>query len=517
MNTWAKSRRRVKGPPRTGASAHLIQPVISIRAMQFADPAAGSNYCVLYVKSGTEPSPPPAPPAPVGSHFQGWGQANAIHAPEWEGKEIYRAAVYRNRSVSVRVKLVIDSPSTSEIKGTLLSSPALDGDPTAVTGVNTDFTMPAGAKEVWVRVDFGGKMPDEIGRYAFDATWSAIGTGFTFGDQVTKLRIYSVYDDPVQPNYDSDSDADTGSSARVPRDTVTGTDQRIDKLMRVIGGASRRHASATSDDIIDIIWKLHVGINDVSPPYFDGRHDEHITNNGRDPGGVSYPLAQQWLMWVSPKANLAPDDDRDVYWNDGSCIGHVQLLKTMAASVGLFTRRTWVFPYTTKLPNGSTVAYADTDLYALGNYSDTKVQTWTFPKVSPAGQSPTIEATAILMEHDGGGENFEACCRSPNGRFLPGGYATSTITSPLFLSQRGFASALEVLRWWGRSTKKGFRRFQCWLGWETIPNPAGTSPAFVSVRRYWDVDGNPYRSPGVPYDNTTFALIRDRKKDLPLP
>ncbi|MBN2196727.1 MAG: hypothetical protein JW751_28215 [Polyangiaceae bacterium] len=523
MNQWAKSKRRVNGPKRIGATAHLIQPVISIRAMQFANPAAGTNYCVLYQKSNTLPLPPPIAPAPAGSHFQGWGQTDVIDVPEWEGKELHRAAVYRNRPVSVRVKLVVDSPSTSEINGTLLSSPALDGDPTLVTGVNTPFTLPAGATEVWVRVDFGGTMPDEIGRYVFNVVWGATGSGFTFGDQVTKLRIYSVYDDPLRPDYDSPSDGDTGSSARVPRDTVSGTDQRIDRLMRLVGGPNRRHVTATTADVIGAIWNLHVGINDASPPYFDGGHDEHISNNGRSSGGTEYPLAQQWLMWASPKPNPAPTGPKDRYWNDGSCIGHVQLLKTMAASVGMFTRRTWVFPHTHQLPGGATRTFVDTDLYCLGNYDTSKKQYWTFPRVDPAGTSPTLTAVLVLMEPGATWENFEACLRSQplpgTYRFLPGGYGVFVgspriSSAPGVTANKGFSSAAQLLRWWCNTHRPGFgKRFQCWVGVETVAGPGGTS----TVRRFWDVTGSPFVSPGVPYDDTNYTKIRDNGKEAPPP
>ncbi|MBN2193905.1 MAG: hypothetical protein JW751_13905 [Polyangiaceae bacterium] len=514
---WAKSPTRVAGPPRSGASAHLVQPTVVITAVRIADARAGANFAILFQESDDQPPPLPIPPAPAGSAFQGWGQGAAISTPEWEGAERFRAAVYRNRPLSVMVRLTTSSPASSAISGALVSSPSLDGDGSLITGVNTPFTIPAGAAETWARVDFGGTMPDEVGRFVLDILWSAVGSGFTFAIQQTKLRIYSLYDTPLLPGYDSALDADDGSVARTMLNTNTGTRKRLDHMMRLVGGRLRRHASATTADVIDIIWNLHVGINNASPPYFDGVHAEHITNNGRDSGGTDYPLEQQWLMWVSPRANPAPLDNHDRYWNDASCIGHVQLLKTMAAAVGLFTRRTWVFPHTRRRPDGTLATFADTDLYALGNYSSAHEQTWTFPRVSPTGRDATIQGRVVLMEPGATWENFEACCRSPNGRFLPGGYSTSSINSPGFMANKGFASARDLIRWWANTRRPGFgKRFQCWVGTEWVANPSAP-PAWVEEWRYWDVDGNPWASPGVPYNDANYTLIRDRGKELPPP
>ena len=116
----------------------------------------------------------------------------------------------------------------------------------------------------------------------------------------------------------------------------------------------------TDSDLIWLLWKLHVGINNsglVPPPYFDPGHvGRHLTTN-REYNGRQLPVTDQWLMWLRTNSP---------HWNDASCIGHVQLLKTMAAAVGILVRRCWVYPTTKTLPDHSEPVIADADCYALG-------------------------------------------------------------------------------------------------------------------------------------------------------
>jgi hypothetical protein len=242
---------------------------------------------------------------------------------------------------------------------------------------------------------------------------------------------------------------------------------------------------ATHDELVDLYWKLHVGINDTpgAPPYFDGAHDEHLTVDGTY-RGRSLPLQDQWLAWVG---SSGPN------WNDASCIGHVQLAKTMLAAVGLFARRTWVFPHTSKLPDGSTASFADTDLYCLGTYDATKEQT-----VTLRHNGRNYRATAKLLEPDQVWENFEACLLSPSGKFLTGGYPTSSNPAS-FRNQKGFNSAAELLQWWCNTSRAHFgKRFMAW-----VYDNENTGETHL-----WDVEGTHYAL-------ADYVQIRNRHKQLP--
>ena len=215
--------------------------------------------------------------------------------------------------------------------------------------------------------------------------------------------------------------------------TLTGTRKRLDKLTQLLGPA-RRVPAKTEKDLIELLWKLHVGINDTpgAPPYFDAGHDRFLTTDGES-NGPKLPIDDQWLAWLLTKSP---------HWNDASCIGHVQLLKTMAAAVGIFVRRTWVYPTTKTLPDKSNPVIADTDCYSLGTSDSSKTQKWKF---THGGRD--YWAQPKLMEPDLAWENFEACMLTSQGRFLTGGYSTSS-NPKSFTTDRGFKSAKELLRWW---------------------------------------------------------------------
>jgi hypothetical protein len=253
----------------------------------------------------------------------------------------------------------------------------------------------------------------------------------------------------------------------------------------------RRHSAASQSDLVDLYWRLHRGINDTpgAPPYFDAGHSEHLTHNGRyehgdPPQGNPIPLEDQWLAWVRTSR----------HWNDASCIGHVQLAKTMLAAVGLFARRTWVFPHTNRMPDGTTVALADTDLYCLGTYDESRKQSWTF-----RWGGIDYPATPKLMEPRREWENYEACMLSPTNKFLTGGYNTRSNPAS-FRTNKGFDSAAELLRWWCNTRRGSFQRFMCWVYWNEPTNE----------EHYWDVDGNHY-------DTTNWEDIRRNGRQLPTP
>ena len=176
----------------------------------------------------------------------------------------------------------------------------------------------------------------------------------------------------------------------------------------------------------------------------------------------------------------------------------------MLAAAGLFARRVWVFPHTTRLPPGATprdITLNETDLYSPDVYNPVgKVQTWTFTVMLPGNIPMPLVAEPKLIEPGGGWENFEACMLSPTGKFLTGGYSPSA-NPPSFRTNKGFNSARELLRWWCTTTRENgrFHRFVCWVAQD-------------GSRRmhYWDVDGRHY-------DSTNFQDIRNSGKDLPIP
>lgn len=478
MARWKKGKKSA-GPARKGKVVTLSLPRVVVQAIHIATPSAGGDFAYLYEDADTHPIAPGA--------LQGWARGPKVTAPEWErGRpDNLPACVLRARPVALRVKLVAET--SADLRGTLSADPTLDGRELGLGPVVVEFTYPAGVAEHWVVVRLDGAMPQEIGRFVLAIRWRARGRGLSSATETSTLRIYALHQQPYDPAYDSPSDGDAGKPAAPELGTVSGTPQRLDKVMRLAGGKDLRHAAATKLQIIDLLWKLHVGINDTpgAPPYFDALHDEHITHDG-DKAGTPIPLEDQWLAWVTAQPP----------WNDASCIGHVQLLKTMAAAIGLFARRAWIFPTTSRTPDGATVKLADTDCYCLGTWNPRKQQSWPF--TLPDGR--VVRASPRLMEPNRGWENFEACLRAPSGYFLPGGYETRSCP-PSFRAHKGFRSAKELLRWWSRTSRRGFgKRFMCWV----------YRDARTRETHLWDVDGTRYAL-------ADYVEIREAGKQLPPP
>jgi hypothetical protein len=129
----------------------------------------------------------------------------------------------------------------------------------------------------------------------------------------------------------------------------------------------------------------------------------------------------------------------------------------------------------------------------------------------------TYTARPALMEPNQRGESFEACGVTPGGKYLPGGFSTGRLqqtgvpnwkqgTSGVKAgadwtkAQRGFDSAVDVVRWWtNTTTASGFQRFMCWVTLD-----AG------NLKWCWDVDGTAY----APKD---YEQIRNKGKQLPPP
>lgn len=495
---------------------------------------------------------------PEWGNYAGWGRGPLIHSAEWlSGRERHRAAVLRNSSLSLRVTLEVAPVARAAITGTLEARARVDGDALG-SAVNTSFTFAAGARHAVVVVAFGGRLPDEIGRVELRVAWSSTSTSYRFIDDETSQRLYLLYDQPVDPAHDSTSSADTGAGHRSSSETYSGTQQRLDHLMRMLGRSNRM----TAADVNPILWRLHRGINDASPPFFDAGHAEKISDNGEsadDPAvnaSHEYAVTENWMMWAqTPRRPTyqSADGPRAMYWNDGSCIGHVQLLKTMVASIGMFARRAWVLPTTTRVPpvgrpspgwmiaqpdgtrrlglhwqlpapSGRSVTVSDEHIHALGRLEFK--QWWLFPHPEPhVGGGPEVLARPVLIEpggHYGEFENFEACLRTPQGRFLPGGYSTESIRTAgatrgadrmgqQFVDQGGFVNAQDVLRWWantGRDVGGGrFVRFVLWSAQVIVPRPNGPPARY---QYYFDLEG-------VRVGRDVLGTLRAANRNLPVP
>ena len=463
------------------------------------------------------------PPYPSSArNMQGWGIGAKMTGPWWErrrGGE--RVCVRSGSEVTVRVRLALTSPARRAATGSLRVRPKLDRSSRHLKVKRVEFAVAAGAKAVDVDVRLRGRMPREIGRFILQLELSGTVRGYRFVRTRARRRIYTVYDTPLDPDYDSRKRDDDGSAGRVASpDTVTGTPRRLDHLTKIIGPRTRRHACATVEDLEDLVWRIHLAINNSNPPYFDGGHARQISHNGRSlrSGGKNLPVTDQWLMWVTSPPN--PDRGRgfDTYWNDASCIGHVQLAKTMLAAVGLFSRRCWVHPITSRLPKigepvtptwrghvlkpGGTLKLRDEDCYSTGTRDDADRLQWKFPHA--AANRPPIIAEPKLMER-GAYEDFEACLLSPTGRFLPGGFPTRQLPAHA-RKGKGFASAIELLRWWCNTKRSDFgKRFMAWVGKDSQRVGSKT----FTVNSYYDVDG-------FEYYNHNYEEIRGAK-ELPPP
>lgn len=457
-----------------------VKAAVSIASIQFAF-SSNTDVHAMYLAANSHPLLP-------GVSLDWWARGAKIIDPEWvhgrSDKDNKCAVVTRNKPVRMRVKL--ECPTSVDLSGTLSAAPTLDGSTKYLKDASVAFTYPSGAASHTVDIKLASTMPDEVGRFLLKVKWTATGAGVSFSKITTTHCLYSAYGRPLKPDYDSASTADTGVFTSVADGTLTGTRKRLDNLTEQLG-STRRLPAETENDLIELLWKLHVGINDTpgAPPYFDAGHDRFLTIDGES-NGARVPIDDQWLAWLVTKS---PN------WNDASCIGHVQLLKTMAASIGIFVRRTWVYPTTKTLPDKSHPSIADTDCYSLGTEDSSKTQKWTF---THGGRAYVAEPK--LMEPGLKYENFEACMLTSQGRFLTGGYSTSS-NPQSFTTDRGFKSAKELLRWWCNTKRPNFgKRFMAW-----VYNNTSTGEAHL-----WDVDGKHY----APSD---YIKIRNTGKELPPP
>lgn len=500
MASWASRSGGGRRGRRVRVRVRRVQ--FTIEEIHFADNAAGSDFHYLYQESDTHAIAP--------GNLRGWGIGAKITDPEWTRPTGARwpACFTRRRPVAMRVKLRATDLSLvrSDLRLRLWVNPRVDGSRDHLKVSSAEFTYGAGAANAVLTISTAGKLPDEIGRFGVEFRWALTSpngrTTYAISPEKTTHQIYGIYGQPFLPAYDSSSPGNTGTNTTRDQGTLTGTKKRFDLLMLLIGGSSRRATVATAPDINNLIWRLHSGINDTpgAPPYFDAGHDQHLTHNGTS-SGTSIPLEDQWLAWV-PTPSTGSRDPSAQHWNDASCIGHVQVFKTMIAAAGLFVRRTWVLPYTKRLPDGTMLTPPDTDLYMLGQYDGSRLQSRSF-----TFGARTYQASVKLMEPDIEWENFEACLRSPAGRFLPGGYPTST--NPAWMrTNKGFRSAAELIRWWSGTVRRSWRgrpisRFQRFLAWVYYNQSTGET-------HFWDVNGLHYNAPD-------YERIRNSRLQLPPP
>lgn len=421
------------------------------------------------------------------------------------------------RGSEARMLVELLKPERLAVDGALLVTPRLRDRSGAVVGsglkpVNQPFKNDVIAKSFMIDVALG-TFPDEVGLFtlelAFQATPGALK--FSFTPVTTRQHVLCTWEAPLEPTIDAATPA---------ADTLSGTHHRMGKLMSFL--------PASSTDVEDMLWRLYLGISDNTPPNFFNKLGVEITHNGdlkRFMGttgivnsGIPFPLIEQWLMWT-PNTGSPP-------WNHGACAGYVQLFKTMAATLGINVRRTLALPVTQQLPpprpgaakpgpipiSGLTIetpmVIADAGLDVLS-----KLQT-----VNLVGlDGVTYGAHPALMEPNQSGEFFEACGVTPAGKYLPGGFSSTRLEqtgvpnwtkgasgakagADWTKAQRGFDSAVDVVRWWtSTTTRSGFQRFLCWV---VIEND--------KLKWCWDVDGTAYAA-------KDYEQIRNKGKQLPPP
>lgn len=421
------------------------------------------------------------------------------------------------RGSKARLVIGLTKPPRLAVDGDLLVTPQLRdrSGATVRSGlkpVKQPFKSDVIGKFLAVDIDLG-TFPDEVGLFTLELAFQAKpgALKFNFTPVTTQQHVLCTWDTPLDPTVDAEKPA---------ADTLSGTHRRMGQLMSFL--------PAPSTDVEDMLWRLHLGINDSRPPSFFNKLGVEITHNGdlkRFLGpsglvnsGIPFPLVEQWLMWTRNTGSTP--------WNHAACAGYVQLLKTMAATLGINVRRTLVLPVTPQLPPARPGAPKPSPLpisalpvetpmviASAGLEVLSKLQT-----VNLVGlDGKTYEAHPALMEPNQSGEFFEACGVTPAGKYLPGGFASARLEqtgvpnwtkgtsgakggADFTKAQRGFDSAVDVVRWWtGTTTRSGYQRFMCWVAIEND-----------KLKWCWDVDG-------VAFAANDYDRIRDSGKQLPPP
>jgi len=410
--------------------------------------------------------------ASIPEDFKGWGRGAPLTGWDWEGKNNFeRAACYRReKPVHMRVRLNSSLPAPTARTFTLKVTPAVDGKTDLLKPASVTVNWPAGSIEQIVPlIATDGALPNEVSRYHVKLVWSV--SGLVPGGVINRSehKIFSIYEKPLDPVV-------SNASGTTQAPIIGLTKQRLDQLMLVIGGGNRRFPTPSHADVDRLIWHLCEKVNDSGPPHFDGRRAENVTYGY---GGPVIDLVDQWVMWLAARTWHRPDEK--AWWNVGACISYAQLMKTMLAAAGINSRRAWVIPKTTLMPDGSTVSLTADDLVAFDDLNlSAKEQRF---NLNVAG-IPTVAAVKLINDPNPDGspsyENFEACLYY-GGKLVPGAIGTHRYPRSVLHDKVGFADAKEVMRWWHGVSHGNFKRFMAWV--------SQTPPGF------FDKDGNFYSSP----------------------
>jgi hypothetical protein len=389
----------------------------------------------------------------IPEHFHGWGRGAAFppgstSAGDWtESHNPDHPVCYqRGDHVTMAVTLEASPVPTAGFTFTLTVTPSVDGDRSQLLPGSAMVTWYAGGASTSVLISTTGRLADELSRRDLALSWSVSGLPAHNGHLTTTHHLlFTIHGPPRDPE---PSSAGLGSALS----PVTGlTARRLDKLTELAGGGHHQAPAASAADLERIVWRVHQAVNDETPPYFNGGHAIRC-RYGSGPSATAVEVVDQWILW------LTTHEHGHHHWNEGSCIGHVQLTKTMLAAAGLNTRRGWVLPKTTVLPDGTTVAISDADVLHLDDSSTlaSAYQTFTLNGLT---------ATCVLLAEGRPGvnewENYEGCLVA-SGRLFPGAIATDRYPDAVRHARRGFTGALDVLRWWATMQHHGFQRRMLW-------------------------------------------------------
>lgn len=546
--------RPLKGTPRTGPTVSVLHQPLALESISFATElaggAAGKDFFFLFENASAHPQLPgkPLQSSILKSGENQLARGERIGVPEWKQASSALPDGLRKpacfvRKGSIFLLAVFEVPASRQGKSIAIQvTPMLDGSSTPLTVVKRDITFPKRASnEFAVKFKLGGQLPDDVGEHELVLKWEVDGIKLVvFGGNdswiavpslETGHRIFTVFGPPFLPHFlPAPSDQPDkaflpdmgGVQAPAEEGTVSGTEARFRIFSQLIG-PDRRHLVATPDDLVDLHWQLHKGINNSTPPFFHGGNDNLLTTvafpewtekpRSEWPEAEIVPLTDQWLMWARSKPEFRKVNGRNLKrrWNDASCIGHAQLHKTMAQAFGLESHLCWVFPHTTRLPKvgdaadnvtarildapgyvpGMKVSYDDLDLFATdADPPNANRQFWVRPHEVPVrfdrktktfAEFETKDLTffVALMRANAKGdfEHFEGCLKAGEskaaGRFLTGGFALGNMGAgsnatkkkqvAAFKKHKGFPSATELLSWWTTLEEDGRPRFLAWV------------------------------------------------------
>lgn len=486
------------GPARGGKTTYLVPPWLVVKRIRFV------GRCSMYENSNTHP----VATRPV----YHWARGPNITASEWDSSKANDYPVCYIAGDVPELEIVLEWEGTGTVQGTLLVYPRLIPG-YAPLSPSRPFSGSPG--EFAVTMSLLDPAPNAVGRFELQLRWEAVPANaqcnfrFKLGKGVgltTRHPLYIACQSPLLPDQDS--------PVLTLDDTVTGTPKRLSRLAACFPGGNLPATSA--QEVHQVAWAVNAAVNDSTPPYFNNIHELRITHDGTPerhmvPGtgwkgtGKPIPVEDQWLMWAP---STAP------HWNAGSCLCHVQLLKTMLATAGINIERRLIYPTTRQLPPPVTGGPAPPPLpmAAVLSHLEGTLDPTTQRVIRANAQrtllktpsGTVLEAEVALMNDGAQGEFYEGCSRTPApiARYFPGGFSSARIASgaPGFVTNLGFGSALETHRWWVRTTNSA-GTFQRFLAWVYVDRASDT------LLHCWDRDGTHYPP-------SAYVSIRTNGKDL---